>query len=44
MQDFWFGGTMEGPNAPSEARRRSAEGVGSGRGAVAPPQDGGLGA
>jgi len=38
---------MEGPKVPSEARRRearrSAEG-GLGRGAVAPPQYGGLGA
>ena len=41
-------GTMEGPKAPSEARRREApecrEGWGLGRGAVAPPQYGGLGA
>jgi len=40
-------GTMEGPKAPSEAlrreaKRRSAEGWGLGRGAVAPPQYGGL--
>ena len=38
-------GTMEGPKAPSEARRREAPerraGWGLGRGAVAPPQDGG---
>jgi len=39
---------MEGPKVPSEARRREAperrEGWGLGRGAVAPPQYGGLGA
>ena len=35
----------EGPKVPSEARRREApRGVGSGRGAVAPPQYGDLGA
>jgi len=38
-------GTMEGPKAPSEARRREAPkcrvGWGLGRGAVAPPQYGG---
>jgi len=40
--------TMERPKAPSEARRREAPecrgGWGLGRGAVAPPQYGGLGA
>ena len=37
MQDFWFGGTMEGPKAPSEARRREApRGVRSGEGRRSP--------
>ena len=40
--------SMEGPKVPSEARRREAPerrgGWGLGRGAVAPPQHGGLGA
>ena len=40
--------TMEGPKIPNEARRREAperrDGWGLGRGAVAPPQYGGLGA
>ena len=40
--------TMEGPKVPSEARRREAPerrgGWGLERGAVAPPQYGGLGA
>ena len=40
--------SMEGPKVPSEARRRAAPerrgGCGLGRGAVAPPQYGGLGA
>ena len=37
--------SMEGPKVPSEAQRCEApRGVGLGRGAVAPPQYGGLGA
>ena len=50
IQELLVGGvlsraSMEGPKVPSEVRRREApRGWGLGRGAVAPPQHGGLGA